>query len=287
MGNAIRNGENTPKMRQNLAYAFALAGRWREARLMAEQDVPAGEVSKRIGEWAVMAQPEAWQVRVAALLDVPVGVSDAGQPVQLALANSPSVEQLAAEASAAAPQPIAADAPAELPPLAANAAPRRELPPVEPMVAIENQAPAPAAPNTFQSAFAQPTPAAPAPAPVVQDTARFVRASTPPPAEAGPAPRAEGTHLVQLGSFASEQGARRAWGIYVQRYPELAGHQMVISEAVVKGKRYWRVSAGGFGQQASTAMCGRVRAKGQGCFAYAEGRPLPGAVDSGIRMARR
>jgi hypothetical protein len=269
MGNAIRNGENTPKMRQNLAYAYALAGRWREARLMAEQDVPAGEVSDRIAEWAVMAQPEAWQVRVAALLDVPTGVSDAGQPAQLALANSPSVEQLAAEASPA-PAPVAPAAPVELPPLAA----------VEPAVAIEAQAPARA--DSFQTAFAAPVPATP----VVQDTSRFLR-SQGAAESAAIAPAVEGTHLVQLGSFSSEQGARRAWGIYVRRYPELAGHQMVISEAVVKGKRYWRVSAGGYGRQASTAMCGRVRASGHGCFAYAEGRPLPGAVDTGIRMARR
>src|SRR5690606_20388231 len=101
-------------------------------------------------------------------------------------------------------------------------------------------------------------------------------------------PAAAATHLVQLGSFSSEQGARRAWGIYVQRYPQLSGHQMVISEAVVKGKRYWRVSAGGFDRQGSTALCGRVRGSGQGCFAYAEGRPLPGAVDrGGVQMARR
>ena len=93
--------------------------------------------------------------------------------------------------------------------------------------------------------------------------------------QAAAAKQSDGTHLVQLGSFASEQGARRAWGIYVKRYPELSGHEMVISEAVVRGKRYWRVSAGGFGRQTSTSMCGRVRASGQGCFAYAEGRPLP------------
>src|SRR5690606_24848069 len=102
MGNAIRGGENTPKMRQNLAYAYALAGRWREARLMAQQDVPAGKVSDRIAEWAAMARPEAWQQRVAALLEVPAGVADAGQPAQLALANTPSIEQLASEASALA-----------------------------------------------------------------------------------------------------------------------------------------------------------------------------------------
>lgn len=84
-----------------------------------------------------------------------------------------------------------------------------------------------------------------------------------------------------------EQGARRAWGIYTARYPELAGHKMVINEAVVQGKRYWRVSAAGYDRTDARAMCGKVKSRGQGCFAYADGRPLPGAVDTGIRMARR
>ena len=83
------------------------------------------------------------------------------------------------------------------------------------------------------------------------------------------------------------RGARRAWSIYTKRYPELAGHKLVISEAVVGGKRYWRVSAAGFDNAGSRAMCGRVKGTGEGCFAYAEGRPLPGAVDTGVRLARR
>ena len=62
---------------------------------------------------------------------------------------------------------------------------------------------------------------------------------------------------------------------------------MVISEAMVRGKRYWRVSAAGFARTSATSLCGRVRASGAGCFAYAEGRPLPGAVDRGVRLARR
>src|SRR5690606_11048825 len=147
MSNAIRRGDNTPKIRQNLAYAYALAGRWREARVMAEQDVPADQVGDRIAEWAAMAQPEAWQQRVAALLDVPAGVADRGQPAQLALANSPSVEQLAAEASAyTAPAQASA---AELPALAA-VAPRGPQP-VDPSVDFESyQAPAAPPPSTFQ-----------------------------------------------------------------------------------------------------------------------------------------
>jgi Flp pilus assembly protein TadD len=284
MGNAIRAGENTPKMRQNLAYAYALAGQWREARLMAEQDVPADQVGDRIAEWAATSAPELAHARLAKLLEVPGGARDAGQPIQLALANTPSLEQLASEASAEAspavdlPQPAVAAAPAgELPPLAS----------IDPSAsAAPYEAPAPRQAGNFQTAFAAPAPAAVAPAAVTQDSSRFVQ---PAPQRAAPAvaQRADGTHLVQLGSFASEQGARRAWGIYAARYPELAGHQMVISEAVVKGKRYWRVSAAGYGRATASSMCGRVRSGGQGCFAYAEGRPLPGAIATGVQMARR
>jgi hypothetical protein len=289
MSNAIRGGENTAKMRQNLAYSYALAGRWREARLMAAQDVPAGQLDARIEQWALMSSPEAQQLRVAKLLDVPAGVRDAGQPVQLALANNPSIDQLASEATA-----VAVADNAELAPLAVASAPANALPPLELSPAVETEsyrAPQPARASEFQAAFA-------APAPVAQDAARFVQApvvqetsvrgrAVAEPVVARVAAQADGTHLVQLGSFASEAGARRAWGIYTKKYPELAGHEMVISEAVVRGKRYWRVSAAGFGRSSSSAMCGRVRSTGNGCFAYAEGRPLPGAVESNVRFARR
>ena len=284
MGNAIRGGENTAKMRQNLAFAYALAGRWREARLMASQDVPGNQIDDRIGEWALMASPDAWQHRVAALLHVPAGVGDAGQPTELALANTPSIEELAEQS----PQVAAVDTD-EVP------APTAELAAVEasvPAAAIERyEAPRTSPVSNFQTAFAEAAPATPVPA-VSQDASRFAAAAPAEraaPARSAPAaaPAREGTHLVQLGSFASEAGARRAWGIYARQYPELASHDMVITEAVVRGKRYWRVSAAGFGKSSSSAMCGRVRSSGGGCIAWAEGRPLPGAVDTGVRLARR
>lgn len=292
MSNAIRSGDNTPKMRQNLAYAYALNGQWREARVMAAEDVPADKVGDRIQEWAVMAQPEAWRYRVAALLGAPANVSDSGQPVRLALNNTPSVQQLATEAAAyAAPAPVQAYADAR--PV--------ELPPIDnaPMAAVESFAPPRSEPaETFATAFAAAAPAGGSLAQAAQDALRFAQepavqtaairqGAAPAPARAAAAKQADGTHLVQLGSFSSEQGARRAWGIYVRRYPELANHAMVISEAVVRGKRYWRVSAAGYDSAGSRAMCGRVKNSGEGCFAYAEGRPLPGAVDTGVRLARR
>lgn len=315
MADAIRAGDASAKTRQNLGYALALNGQWKEARLMAAQDVSADKLGARMEEWALMTQPEAWQLRVATLLGAPTGIADAGQPVYLALNTTPSVEQFAAEAAAVvAAEPVAElavaePAPVELPPVVA---PR--VVPVE----VEPSQPA----DDFKTAFAAVTSVSESVAQVAQDAVRFVqepvvqalspRADATPatirvalpqasPVRAAPAraataaapartailAKADGTHLVQLGSFGSEDSARRAWGIYTKRYPELAGHKLVISEAVVGGKRYWRVSAGGFDNAGSRAMCGRVKGKGEGCFAYAEGRPLPGAVDTGVRLARR
>ena len=99
LSEALRGGEATPKLRQNLAYAYALDGRWREARLMVEQDVPANLVDQRISDWAASARPEDSRNRVAGMLNVQIR-PDAGQPRQLALSNTPSAEQLAAEATA-------------------------------------------------------------------------------------------------------------------------------------------------------------------------------------------
>jgi Flp pilus assembly protein TadD len=297
LSNAIRTGNNTPKMRQNLAYAYALAGRWKEARLMAAQDVPANLVGSRMEEWAQMAQPQSWQTRVAALIGAPAGVADAGQPAQLALANNASVEQLATEAAALATPTLAANDVAAPEPTAS-----RELAPLEqpaPQVAVASYAaPETAEPENFQAAFATIAPSGGSIAQVTQDTLRFVsqpvmqtaavrQGAAPRAAKAAAAKQSSGTHLVQLGSFASEQGARRAWGIYAKRYSELANHQMVITEAVVRGKHYWRVSAAGFGLASSQSMCGRVKSSGEGCFAYAESRPLPGAIDTGTRLALR
>ncbi|MES2700364.1 MAG: SPOR domain-containing protein, partial [Pseudomonadota bacterium] len=342
MGNAIRGGENTAKMRQNLAYAYAVAGRWREARLMAAQDVPADQLGARIAQWAEMASPDAYELRIARLLGVPAGVRDIGQPTALALANTPGLEQLAAEASgyvATAPQVARAVAEGRM----AVPASASELPAVGRPAPAVNVAAADAVaasqPADFATAFATDAPSGGSLAQVTQDAIRFLNApvvqampvrygaapdtataETPAaPARAARAaastgarqvaaraiaPRgetaspvaalamADGTHLVQLGSFSSEQGARRAWGIYVSRYPELAGHDMVITEAMVRGKRYFRVSAAGFDRANSRSMCSQVATRGgDGCISWAANSPLPGALPSrredGVRLARR
>jgi len=112
LSDALRYGENSPKLRQNLAYAFALKGDWRSARLIAAQDLSADKLDARLGEWAQMAMPEMAIQRVAALLGV-TPKADTGQPVELALANFKTVEQFAADLPGqnAGPTPVATPAP--------------------------------------------------------------------------------------------------------------------------------------------------------------------------------
>src|SRR5690606_19058520 len=98
---ALRGGENTMKVRQNLAYAYALDGRWPEARLMASQDVPADQLDARISEWAHQGKPEDYRVRVAGMLGTPV-LADGGQPAHLALGRPAGTALAVAETPAPA-----------------------------------------------------------------------------------------------------------------------------------------------------------------------------------------
>ncbi|PXW77615.1 tetratricopeptide repeat protein [Blastomonas natatoria] len=111
----IRSGDNTAKVRQNLAFAYALDGRWREAQIMAGQDLDPKVAEGRIAEWARIAHPEAHVQRVASVLGVTPVAGDPGQPVMLALSATPSMgetaTQIGQQALASAAGPI------ELPPV--------------------------------------------------------------------------------------------------------------------------------------------------------------------------
>lgn len=304
LGNALRAGENTPKLRQNLGYAYALQGNWQAARVMAAEDLTGSALEARISEWAQMVRPEDYQRRVAGLLNAPVR-ADAGQPVQLALNASSDVQQLASQSAASGDVYPAAG---ELAPtdgfIASAPTPVRELPALDsksaPAPQLAVAAPAQRAPESFDQAFKAGAPAVASPAarsasspkfvssPVVQATpGRTVTTARPIGRVAAGSADGTGSHLIQLGSFSSEAGARRAWGVYARSYPELADYQMVITQAKVRGKTYYRVSAGGFEAASASSMCGKVKSKGQGCIAWADGKPLPGAVDKGYRLASR
>lgn len=331
---AVRFDEVTPKLRQNLAYAYALSGNWRAARVMAAEDVPAGQVDARMVEWAATAAPDQAMQRVASLLKV-TPANDMGQPAQLALANFERAPALAAAPAPEAPVVAAAnwddrpEAPRQGEAMASGLAKTEEA---AAPVAIERVDPTPV---RFAEAFAAPVASpSPAPAPVAAPVAepaaavsgvRFVsnpvvqnlpvrsaRAATPAPApqrrmaataEASiptplPAPRAPAqpvrdvatdknlnSHLVQLGSYSSKIEATRGWTALKAKFPQLKDHDVVITEAVVNGRTFFRVAAAGFGPKSAASLCSTLRSAGRGCFAYLASSPPAGAVDKGVRLA--
>lgn len=293
LANQLRFGESSAKVRQNLAYAYALQGDWRAARLMAAEDVPADKIGERMAHWAQMTNPVYFRHRVADLLGVDL-VRDAGQPARLALANHPSVDQLAAE-NASSTTLVKSDV-APKPAFAANG----ELPPVSGQavaaarpVSAPALAPAPAAASrTVAQAFAEPkTPAArvaaPAPARITASLAPASRAETAPSAPAKTFVAQSGDYRVQLGSYFSMSDAQQAWKIFQQRHPELAGAEKVITKARVNGKIYYRVAASGYAETSARSLCSLVKKGGGGCIAYAANNPLPGAIETNVRMAAR
>ena len=282
LSNLLRGGSNTVKVRQNLAYAYALQGDWRAARLMVAEDLPANEVGDRMAHWAAMTAPQFYHHRVADLLGAPL-VADSGQPAKLALDRHQSVEQLAAEVSAPDAVPVAASA--ELPALAA----------------VEVDAPAPVAKAEVRGGVrfvrkevVQAMPERRAAAAPVRQAVRSVAAVAPQPApkpveKAAPATLAmeSGDYRVQLGSYFSMSDAQAAWKVFLARHPELKDAQKVITKARVKGKIYYRVAAGGYARSSAVGLCGKVKRGGAGCIAYAADRPLPGALENPARLAAR
>ena len=217
LGDALRAGDKSPKLRQNLAYAYALDGRWGEARLMAAFDLAPDQLDARLAQWAETARPDAPRKRVAALIGVPLR-DDSGAPMSLLLGAAPAgpapVLDAARNAVQAAPKSIAPETAAAAPAVPQSA-------PIQPAVvqqaafsptaapSADQTAPSPLAPTSLaqaplapvapSSAPAAPAAAAstlasadPAPAAAASETAAAAAASAPVVAEAAPKTDANG-----------------------------------------------------------------------------------------------
>lgn len=125
---AAREAGATPRLRQNLALAYAFAGDWKKSRMVAGQDLSPAEVRGRLEQWAALANPSSPHMQVAALLGV-TPVEDAGQPVRLALAPV-APEPVALAAASAQPGPGPAEPEAATVPFAAPVAVASALSPV-------------------------------------------------------------------------------------------------------------------------------------------------------------
>lgn len=404
LSDAIRGGQTSVKIRQNLAYSYALANRWRHARVMAAQDVPANEINQRIEEWSRTAHPDAWQARIAGLLNAPANVYDRGMPLELALSNfTGDTEFVGAEAleapafvadelsasqdapsevqvaGAALPglAPVTSSAPVAVEPVIASETGREQVlatawaqmvetvpvftaasemaalsafeaaasvgPLAAPQIAprpasaverafiaqVESQplARAPTLPvavaNLQKTGLTRPAVQPSLPAPVALAMAKAVEAtpavqasfavparvapltqvaaqSQVPPSNAAPRTeqaqraqgqraqdqRAQGQRTVRLGSFLSEREAQLAVETYRTRYTSLQGRNLEITEALVRGKRYFRVSATGYNLQGSRALCSEAKRAGDECLAYSAAPAMPSTVARGRRFVR-
>jgi Flp pilus assembly protein TadD len=166
---ATRAPDASAKTRQNLALAYAFAGKWQNAKVMAIQDLTPDEADARISQWAMLVRPNAAHDQVAAVLGV-TPRADSGQPTRLALVSPVAPVQAAAVEPAPAPVVEAPVAPA---PAAAVAA-------VEPQPVFETPAAPVAAPIVAAPVIkAAPTPIREA---VLQPSKAAVRAPVAKPA---------------------------------------------------------------------------------------------------------
>ncbi|MFT6009391.1 MAG: D-alanyl-D-alanine carboxypeptidase, partial [Parasphingorhabdus sp.] len=289
---AIRESNVTGQTRQNLGLAYALDGRWKEAKLMAVQDVAPAAVNDRVMEWAQMARPGAYETRVATLLKVTPVANDPGQPVRLALRSSYAPANVAASAEQDYGREVASfDRNSPLP--AIGPAPKADGD-VD-FLAAENNikvssvtVPASNAAGRVQTnvpvTSVQPKPQQAAPptkfvvessksAPVRTAAVQTSTAAKPVLQKIAYQPAAKatgsssGTHLVQLGAFSSPEGAKRAWGILSAKNSDLNAFQYASSRVNVKGKTLYRLAAIGFGnEQTAEAMCAGIKAKGGNCI---------------------
>lgn len=280
---AIRADNATARTRQNLALAYALDGRWREARIMAIQDMPQNRADTRIVEWSQYARPGAYQARVAGLLNI-TPRADSGQPVRLALGGASNAPAMAAaEIKQSAPVAIAAAVPAYSPA------------PVTELAAI---GPAPVASGYEESDVR----IAAAVASVSESEAPLIKASATPlkTAETAPAPKpvklvklalaearpapvpVSGKYLVQLGAFSSAGNAQKAWGQFTRKHKILGGFSSASSTVNIKGRTLTRLAASGFGSyQAAAATCGQIKRAGGDCVVKSVNGAAP------VRMAAR
>ena len=267
----------TPKLRQNLALALALSGRWQDARMVANMDLSPTDTDKRLEQWASFARPSARYDQVASLLGVRPA-ADPGQPVALALNASTSpvvatatpVDAFMPKAPAAvAVTSAAADAGAPIPAAAAPVAvqtssvsavvfgPRAEIVqplPAKPVMGAKVAALIKAPAGAVKTAFVKPMAALSTPgASKVSVGANVGR----------------GNFFVQLGAYDNAGVARDGWARASRVYSGFAGKAPQGMPVKVGGKDYYRLSVGGFDEAGARRMCAGYRAKGGVCFVRA------------------
>lgn len=270
------------KARQNLALAYALQGKWLNARVMAVQDLAPADADARIIQWMNFVRPSAQSDQVASLLGVTPAVVDAGQPTALAFNRTAVKPVKLAEVSK-----IAEPAPA--PVAVAEATPEPAAEPVPDAVAVAAFTPPPApasvivqpetaAPTSAQltTAFASARKAdfapvrevaqhVPVPAVAFAPKAPLVFAK---PKRVAPVIRATsgGRYVVQLGAFGSSAQAEKMWKRSSGRLG-VASYTPSTMNFRLNNVNFVRLSVGGFPTRTpAVQVCERVRRASGNCF---------------------
>jgi Flp pilus assembly protein TadD len=267
---AARMPGTAPRVRQNLALAYALSGQWDEARTVVAQDVPANLVDSRIHEWMAFAKPTHASDQVASLIGIVPASIDPGQPVRLALNHDADTRLAAAAPVTPAPLDAAPMAPAAAPALAF----------AEPTAPVAAPEPAFAAPVAEEESPPPPMPPARKVAPM--RAASFVPDAAPVrPAIASKAV-ANSTAVVQLGAYSSRDRVQVAWNTLSGRFDMIRNYTPVSARFDGSKGTFYRLSVKGFETQSEAiALCRDVRSAGGKCFV----RTVAG--DHPVRFASR
>ncbi len=262
---AVRGYQGDARTRQNLAFAYAMAGRWVEARVVAQQDLSPDLVDARMSQWAQLSRPQSSWDQVASVLGVKPS-EDAGQPMQLALRSGTSTSQVAAAPEAA---------PVEMPGMTTQEAPV-QVAAADPVAPVYSMGPR----QEIVQSIPEQTSAAPT-----------IRASRAPLKRAGgaamivrPAPQvavaartgqriASGQFIVQLGAFANNSAALASWHHTAARVAALKSRAPAASRAVVGGRTFTRLAVAGFANRGTAdQLCASVKSGGGNCFVRATTR---------------
>ena len=262
------------RTRQNLALAYALSGRWVQARMLASQDLSPAKLEARMAEWSKLAEQPDAQIRVASLIGTKAQ-KDAGMPVRLALSNFAETQMASAEPAAVAemasadPAPVATYAPQ--PPVvladAGNAIRSVELPmPERDANGVVPVTELPQPKRAGEVIVAEATPYR-----VAQKQALELATVLIPKAMGFDAKKPNGW-AVQLGAYDTLGIAKEKWGGLKKRNSALANFPASSHAATVKGRTFYRLTVNGLATRAdATSLCNQLKAQGQNCFIRAMG----------------
>lgn len=267
---AVRSGDSTPRLRQNLALAQALAGEWAAARTTASMDLAPDGVDARVAEWAAIASntDSAW--RTATVLGVEAAENDVGRPVQLAWVPPHQQQAQTMMAAVATPEPAPQAEPEAPAPVAVAAAEPAPIVRAEPVAIARADVPLGAEPTPpiVQIRAVQPAFDAPKPVSAVK---RQIRALPKP---------THGAWVVQLGSYAKPEFLSAGWQGLVRQNKALGEFQPIRSQIEVKGATYHRLAIGSFANVGEAVdLCKNLKSEGYSCFVR-KGAGAPAASDS-------